>query len=281
MKTLFKFIFLNSIVFCLLIPLSSFAGVDLPWSTTFNCQEWVCCGTLNCDDLKIGGGWACGGTTYERITSDANFSGGGGGKGQRHWEGDGINVNSGGFRISFNSPQPELWVRWYMRYEGGFTWLSLDYDKWLYFHSNGSSAPVPEFSNSLHEMRIANQGGTGGWPLTQIFGWQDIMGGTTSDGLFHCYEIHMKMDTDSTDGIGEIWVDSVSRISKSDVDWSGGDAASRQGWVDVLIGSNQREPNNGRCMYVDFDDIAISNTGYIGPLGGDKPKPPTGLKIVQ
>ena len=36
----------------------------------------------------------------------------------------------------------------------------------------------------------------------------------------------------------------------------------------VLIGSNQRYPNNGRCMAVDFDDIAISTLGYIGPLSG-------------
>jgi hypothetical protein len=129
-------------------------------------------------------------------------------------------------------------------------------------------------------MRIPNQGGTGAWPLTNSFGWQDIMGGTASDDLFHCYEVHLKMDTDSTNGVGQIWVDGKLRVSKTDVDWSGGDATSRQGWTWILIGSNQNAPSNGRCMYVDFDDIAISNTGYVGPIG-NIPSPPTGLKIVQ
>ncbi len=34
----------------------------------------------------------------------------------------------------------------------------------------------------------------------------------------------------------------------------------------ILSGSNQNSPNNGGCMAVDFDDIKISNTGYIGQL---------------
>jgi hypothetical protein len=35
-----------------------------------------------------------------------------------------------------------------------------------------------------------------------------------------------------------------------------------------MIGSNQNSPNNGGCSSVDFDDIAISSTGYIGPIAG-------------
>ena len=41
-----------------------------------------------------------------------------------------------------------------------------------------------------------------------------------------------------------------------------------RGWDDIVIGSNGFEAINGRCMAVDYDDIAISNTGPIGPIGG-------------
>jgi len=36
----------------------------------------------------------------------------------------------------------------------------------------------------------------------------------------------------------------------------------------TMAGSNQANPNTGSCVPVDFDDIAISTTGYIGPVSG-------------
>jgi hypothetical protein len=36
----------------------------------------------------------------------------------------------------------------------------------------------------------------------------------------------------------------------------------------VLIGSNQKNVSNGKSMYIDYDDIAFSKTGYIGPVSG-------------
>ena len=88
----------NKIIFYLafvliLFPHISLAVVNLPWSSTYNCNEWKTSDgqNPNCDSLWEGGGWTCdnGDGTYkeEQITATANYSGGGGGKGQRHWLG--------------------------------------------------------------------------------------------------------------------------------------------------------------------------------------------------
>ena len=90
------------------------AAVPLPWSTTYNCPDWTQSDGLNgvvqCDGLTGEGGWTCdngdGTVREEHITVLANYPGGGGGKGQRHWLGDGINNISGGMRISLTSSNP-------------------------------------------------------------------------------------------------------------------------------------------------------------------------------
>jgi len=58
-----------------------------------------------------------------------------------------------------------------------------------------------------------------------------------------------------------MWIDGVKKIEYTDVDYG-----TTSGWSWFVIGSNQSTPDNGRNMYVDFDDIAVSNTGYIGPI---------------
>src|SRR3972149_10751908 len=86
------------IIACLLVPGIAMAAFTLPWTTTFNCADWPnYSATLNCDG--IGKGLAdsitYGQTTYwEQVTADANYPGGGGGKGQRHWMGDGNYPNT-------------------------------------------------------------------------------------------------------------------------------------------------------------------------------------------
>src|SRR4030066_420726 len=103
------------------------AVVTLPWSTTYNCPDWTQSdGVPSCDGLLDYGGWTCdngdGTREEEQITIAANYPSGGGGKGQRSWDGDGINNNSGATRLPLTNPQPELWIRFYMRYPLGFRW---------------------------------------------------------------------------------------------------------------------------------------------------------------
>jgi len=261
MKSLTRTVFLLNLIGCLLIffPETSFAGVNIPWSTTYNCGEWSQGGeSPSCDGLRGYGNWTCSGNR-EHITSAANNPNGGGGKGQRHWEGDGTNRNSGSLAIEFNSLQPELWVRWYMRYEKGFKWSPLIYDKWLYFNPGEARAVVPEWHGENTNIWVNT---SGNHRSSAANGWFAVMNGPTSDGRWHYYEIHLKMDTNGKNGVAEMWIDGNIKLSYGNVNFG-----TAGGWTYIVIGENQRSPNNGRCMFVDFDDIKISNQGYIGPLG--------------
>src|SRR4030065_1290997 len=192
------------------------AGVTLPWSTTFNCNDWSTSNGLynvNCDGLTGDGDGATADGKEEQITSAANYPGGNGGSGQRHWQGDGVNNTSGGLRITFGAPQNELWIRWYMRYELGFQWNPLAHDKILYLDPGPIHAVIPEFYGQ--EMNIAknkspnNQLSTGGkgWNAIMVNGGTDARGNKMSDGQWHLYEIHLRMDTHGADGSAEFWVD--------------------------------------------------------------------------
>ena len=68
------------------IPAYSFGQTDFLCSTIHDCDEWETGQSLNCDGLIGAGNWNCDpGGNKEQITSDANYSAGGGGRGQRHW----------------------------------------------------------------------------------------------------------------------------------------------------------------------------------------------------
>ncbi len=282
-----------TIFICVIAASSLNAAVGLPWSTTYNCPEWnQSQGSPSCDGLVFGGGWTCNGIG-EQITSDANYPGGAGDKGQRHWEGDGSNVNSGGLSLYFNTPQKELWIRWYMRYEEGFKWSTLLYDKWLYIRTGATSIDViPGFCNG-NGVAAGVQGSVDNYQIyNDSRGWQYVYG-NESDGSWFCVEIHIKMDTNGSDGVGELWLNGELIASNYAVNYSRGNPTAQQGWTWFLIGSNQSSPNNGRPMYVDFDDFYVTNTRpsnkdangkyFIGPLGSSSlppdppPSPPTGI----
>ena len=184
------------------------ASVSLPWSTTYNCGEWEGTSGLSCSGLQIHGVTACD-VHYEQITSSADYSGGGGGRGQRHWENDGQNHNTGGFDLYFNSAQSQLWIRWYMRYQSGFAWNPLGYDKIFDIASTvGGYDAIVEFTYDRFD--VVAQGAS----YHHYFdpGWTGIMGGSTSDGQFHCYEVHLKMDTNGANGIAEFWLDGIEPL---------------------------------------------------------------------
>ncbi len=238
-----------------------FAGVNLPWSTTYDCADWDNGDTINCDGLGSAGGWSCYGN-YEQITSAANNPNGGGGKGQRHWYGDGTNSGSGGSSVEF-SAQPEIWIRWYMRYPLGFTWSTSygnapHYDKILLTFAGGEKRQI-----KLEGGGIGLGGGTVPTPTSGGQGWANINGGATGDGQFHCYEVHIVAETGVNNGTFEVWIDGVQVLSDTSADFG-----SSAGIDSIIIGSNQESPDNGGVVAVDYDDIAISNTGYIGLLGG-------------
>ena len=255
-------------IFLLLNPSTSLAAVNLPWSTTYNCPEWKQTDNhyTNCDGLTHYGDWITKDGKEEQITSAANYSGGGGGRGQRHWLRDGHTVNSGGTRIEFASPQSELWIRWYMRFQSGFQWNTLVTFKIFYIDVTLPNHVVVHYcwQDRLCVSPFGHSYSTpsgNGWNTIMANGGTDANGNKTSDGQWHLYEVHIKMDTNGSNGIAEWWVDGVQRLYRTDVNYG-----TYARWKTMVIGSNSIFPANGQsAFYVDYDDIVISTTGPIGP----------------
>jgi hypothetical protein len=236
------------------------------WSTTFECNDWKQSeprGALRCDGLEKGGDWHVE-DHLDQIITEANHPGGAGGKGFRHWQADGRNRGGGGIRYRSPVPLPEFWVRWYMRYEKGFRWANgvPQWDKLLYIHTVDHGSSIVGFADGV--LALGNYHGPGRHAKSK-HGWTDIMGGRESDGQWHCYEAHLKLDTNGADGVVDIWIDGEKALRREDQDFKGHEKGGK-GWRILLIGSNQNCPANGRPMYQDYDDIAISTTGRIGPL---------------
>jgi len=209
----------------------------------------------------VGGGWTCSGAAPDAITSAANFSGGAGGRGFRHFEGDGTNVNGGGIIFNFITRRTEFYVRWYMRYQSGFVWSNLNYDKLIYIDV-GLGYIIPGWDGD-NNLRVYSSAGGGIVSRAINKGWAYSMGGVSSDGNFHLHELHIKTDTDGTDGVVQYWLDEELIIDDNDVDLG----TNSGGWRRILFGSNQKSPGNGGCEFQDYDDIAIATTGPIGPIG--------------
>jgi len=270
----FKRMFLLLMFCCLILicPHKVLAAVSIPWSITFDCDEWLHDGRggPKCDSLVI----ASDSRTGTRITTAANYPGGGGGRGLRQYLGDGTNQQTSGLYVTFPS-QSSIWIRWYMRYEEGFAWTGNwpGYDKWLYIRNSAGKNVVPEWDgDEINIWAVAS-----GNHKNDNTDWRTVMGGLTGDGEWHCYEVHLTAATSST-GIGYMWIDGVQYLF-----WTNINYGTSTGWTQLVIGSNCKTPSNGSPPgYVDFDDIAISNTEYIGPIAVDPaPSPPTGLTIVQ
>ncbi len=207
-------------------------------------------------------------TGDSRIWTPANNPAGGGGKGFRTYRGNGgtgQNDGSHSFKITLPQLYSELWFRFYIRFENGFTW-----------GPNGVAAP-----GYSKECRAAGANGfvygiqgAGSWgvftPPDHHIGnrsWEQTMGGLKGDGLWHCHEWHIK---NGAAGIVEIWIDDVQVYS-----YSGNVPATDV--EEVLCADNQNAVGDANGLsvdnggtptdwYTDYDDIAISDSGRIGPL---------------
>ena len=252
----------------ILFPTISHAAVNLPWSTTYNCADWTQSnGSPNCDGLTIYGDWNTSDGKEEQITAAANYPGGASGKGQRHWLGDGWTNNSGGTRIEWTSPQSELWIRTYMRFQSGLQWNPLVTYKIFYIDVTLPYHVVLNFDGpdklSVSPFGYSYYSNGNGWNTIMANGGTDANGNKTSDGQWHLYEVHIKMDTNGSNGIAEWWVDGVQILYRADVNYG-----THAGWITMVIGSNSLSPANGQsAYYVDYDDISIS--GIAATSGGN------------
>jgi hypothetical protein len=240
------------------------------FQTTFNCPDWnqrlglsdaaVC---SSGDGITGGGGWGTHNGSVDQITTAANNPAGGGAKGFRHWVGDGLNSNGGGIVVSFGSIS-EMWFRYYIRFQSGFTWSRSINMKTIYCNRGRPGT----FYFGLHYGSIGGHvevDRTGGGNKLSDLLWSQWQGGWAGDGNFHVLEVHAKMNTTgaSSDGILEYWLDGTRIYTNSMVHFANTTGAT---FSNCLVGSNQNAPQNGADAYVDFDDIAVSTTGYIGPI---------------
>jgi len=256
---------------------TTFASALCPdWSTPNGQNDNNVCQTG--DGIAGHGGWSTSNGSWDQITSVANYSGGGGGKGFRHYRGDGVNNNGGGLFITLPSGLSEMWVRWYMRYSSGFAWANPGNPEYIkdhyWFGTDGSiffgaygDTGAPNFYRSwgmIHD-RSPTYGSATGWVPT--------MGGNTGDGLYHCYEYHVKANGAAS--VIEIWVDGVRYLSKTDANIGSGT------FTGFILGSNQRVVTGagGTDYYTDYDDIAISNSGRIGCIGSIVVQAPKNLRV--
>jgi len=268
---------IRSILFTLFLFILTCSGtseavVTPPWSTTFNCNAWTLAdgdteAALNCDGMVPWGSWTCSpGAVEEQVTvaaNNPNNTNGVGSKGQRDWIGDGTNNGSGGLSVFFDQPYSELWVRWYMKFPKGFKWNPMQYHKILFFNVGKLGAFYVGWAGG-DDFRFSPFYGGGGdlYCPQKNCGWNTVMGGSGADGQWHYYETHVKAETNGANGVAEQWIDGKKIISYNNVNFG----FATPGWTFIDIAANHNSPANGGCVPVDFDDIAISTTGYIGPL---------------
>lgn len=258
---------------------------DGSYTTSFDCTGWDAAtpwDTGNCEDYYImnSGTNLCGERTEARAEWNNPL---GVGKAIRVVVGDGTNTftSTGGFN-RFNGAG-EIWIRWYMKYEAGFTWTGggPGYDKIIYLYSDPfpghGTAPIFEWYGA-DSVRLYVGTDT---RVDKGHGWQTTMGGPTGDGRWHAYEFHLKTDTNGSNGIYQAWIDGVQIADHRDVNLGGVD----YDWF--ILYSNQATPANGGCSYVYLDDVAIyvtkppnvdaNGNPYIGTLdgvvGGTEPPP--------
>lgn len=230
------------------------------WQTTFNCAEQTqFVGTLNCDGLEWGHNYTLVPGKTTQIHSDANNASGAGGRGARFWIGEGQNNNTGTLNLVFPSYQKEMWVRWYIKHQAGMAFSSLEDDKNLYIWSAGNVTQViPEFYTNVY--RLASQSTPDPNPvITSGWGWNQLNGGATGDGQWHCFEIYLKMDTNGSNGVGRLWVDGVLRASNTAVNWSNNSATAQLGWDHIIFEENQKYVSGGPYA-IDYDDMVVYNT---------------------
>jgi hypothetical protein len=254
------------------------AAPSLVFNTSFDCPEWNQVGGGDpCaagDGIGRSGDWTTSSGKGDQVTSGANNPLGSG-RGFRHWRGDGQNNQGGGVSISFPSSS-QLWVRWYARFSQGFAWQngSPQYTKDLYFHPGEQGALIAGFSNGLFYLHTT----AGSRNLTSSRSWSAINSGATGDGRFHSYEMYIKLDPSGSNGATKMWVDGILVGEYSGLNFGRGSVNS------FTLGENQNSVINGD-HYTDYDDIAISQTGYIGPIGGavpiTAPAAPSQVRIVR
>jgi hypothetical protein len=234
-----------------------------------------------------------GGTTYaQQIALAANNPLGAGGRGFRRFF---CNTGATG-SISFDiSTTNELWMRFYIRMQPGFQWNGFSWMKTLNFTPISQNFWVDIQPNGIYVDAMggggeqATQNGNGyycqsGTPC----GWNQMnprgtpSGGVNEgDGSWHSFEIHIKDQTGSGtyDGQLDFWLDGTLVAHTTTFNFNSG---APQGIRRIQFWANfNGTVNNANPAYIDIDDISVSTSGYIGPLGGSVPAMPSSPRNLR
>lgn len=255
-------------------PLSASAADNFTISTTYDCteQNQKTSGWISCDGLRKGLDNCNRAGNCEQITSEANYPNGLGGRGQRHWIGDGLNNGSGSIIYSFRSSSSEVWTRWYVRWQSGLQLGSNSSPhKVQYYnlrqcagHSGGCY-----FAIGSNYLRLTNAGRN--YTSDYSFGWFQLHGDASSKEAWHCFETMVRINTPGkSDGIAQWWIDGILRLARLDVYY----AASPGNFTGFLLPSNGDFITGGTDKFEDIDDVEVSNTGRIGCLANTQSDTP-------
>jgi hypothetical protein len=262
----------------IIYPKISECNITLPFETTFDCDEWEWDdGALSCDGIlkNLQG--------HEQIIAEANYPGGKGVNGQRHNIGP-CNIcqsctgGGGGlyYRWEDSDKVNEIWMRFYTRFEAGWKWESwwAGYKQLYFYDTGGSGFSYFLMAQGNDSLRMYQQNGNREYLSCTNCGWMTWYPAGVSDGSWYCLELHLKMETSSaaSDGILQVWLDGELVIDVDDTDYGVTDAGRYiRGVVvgsNISSGTSQFDPE--KCMAIDYDDIVINRTGYIGPINNGK-----------
>lgn len=271
------------------------ADISTPWSDNFDSYSAQIINNPQFGPFYTGNAGQCSGGQYSQLTADADYNGTG--KGIRWWVGNGKNDNSGSFMFKLASPTNELWVRFYKRYASGFSWSggAPSEEKVIWFTNDRNDEPI------IYEHSRDTCWGDGDTRADAVYfwmqsnakqevlcgpantGWKKTQGGSVGDGKWHAYEVHIKKDTNGSDGIIQVWIDGALKMDRRNIN-----TGSASSWPRNILNFqiNQDAAANSSCSPVDFDNIAIytttppakdsSGNAFIGLLGGASSSTSTG-----
>lgn len=216
----------------------------------------------------------CTGGSYTQITPDAAH--GGTGKGIRWWSGGKWRIenveadNSGSFALELANPTNEIWVRMYKRYAAGYTWLdnAPEEEKVLWFDNGGGVSAQPIIfggnkddcwssgTNTTDALHFWMQGNSTNEVVcsSSNTGWKATQGGNTGDGQWHVYEVHIKKDTNGSNGVLQVWVDGVLKMNRSNINTG---LAANWPRNRLHFQVNIQWGGNASCKPIDIDNIAV------------------------
>lgn len=194
-----------------------------------------------------------GSSPLDLVILAANYSGGSGGRGHRHFRSS-QNTNGGGIKVAWTA-SAHIWFRYMIRYSSGFTWSPLVYSKdWYQDDGNGF---IIGFQGGQYGYHVLS--GSHNYPSnigSAPQAWTDWYPGGTADGSWKCIEGEMN----KSGGILRMWVDDVLSMDRS------GTSIASANNFSYMVTSNHDFVSSGSGSYTDYDDIAVSNVGRIGPL---------------